>query len=62
MSAGVPVIASNVGGLPEVVEHCETGLLVADKDIMGAIRQLRIDHTYAWRLGVSSAECKKSSP
>jgi glycosyltransferase involved in cell wall biosynthesis len=28
MSAGVPVIASNVGGLPEVVRHGETGLLV----------------------------------
>jgi len=28
MSAGVPVIASRVGGLPEVVRHRETGLLV----------------------------------
>jgi len=51
MSAGVPVIASNVGGLPEVVEHCETGLLVAPGDIAGAIRLLRTDHAYAWRLG-----------
>jgi Glycosyl transferases group 1/Glycosyltransferase Family 4 len=51
MSAGVPVIASNVGGLPEVVEHCETGLLVSNEDIYGAIRLLRIDHAYAWRLG-----------
>lgn len=51
MSAGVPVIASNVGGLPEVVDHCETGLLVSDEDITGAIRLLRIDHAYAWRLG-----------
>jgi len=53
MSAGVPVIASNVGGLPEIVEHCETGLLVAPDDISGAIRQLRIDHAYAWRLGAA---------
>jgi glycosyltransferase involved in cell wall biosynthesis len=51
MSAGVPVIASNVGGLLEVVEHCETGLLVSDEDITGAIMLLRIDHAYAWRLG-----------
>ncbi len=28
MSAGVPVIASRVGGLPELVRHGETGLLV----------------------------------
>jgi len=53
MSAGVPVIASNVGGLPEVVEHCETGLLVAPEDITGAIRLLRTDHAYAWRLGAA---------
>ena len=51
MSAGVPVIASNVGGLPEVVEHCETGLLVRHEDICGAITLLRTDHAYAWRLG-----------
>lgn len=28
----LPVIASKVGGLPEVVKHNETGLLVAPKD------------------------------
>jgi glycosyltransferase involved in cell wall biosynthesis len=53
MSAGVPVIASNVGGLPEIVDHCETGLLVEPEDITGAIRLLRIDHAYAWRLGAA---------
>ena len=51
MSAGVPVIASNVGGLPEVVDHRETGLLVSNEDIYGAIRLLRTDQAYAWRLG-----------
>lgn len=30
MSAGVPVVASRVGGLPEIVRHEETGLLVAN--------------------------------
>ena len=30
MSAGVPVIASRVGGLPEIVRHRETGLLVEE--------------------------------
>jgi glycosyltransferase involved in cell wall biosynthesis len=51
MSAGVPVIASNVGGLPEVVEHCETGLLVTPDGIAGAIRLLRRDPVYARQLG-----------
>lgn len=32
MAAGIPVIASSTGGLPEVVEHGQTGLLVARGD------------------------------
>ncbi|HEX3747119.1 MAG TPA: glycosyltransferase family 4 protein [Bryobacteraceae bacterium] len=56
MSAGVPVIASNVGGLPEVVEHTYTGLLVGNEDIYGSIRLLRIDHAYAWRLGAKGRQ------
>jgi glycosyltransferase involved in cell wall biosynthesis len=33
MASGVPVIASNVGGLPEVVEHGVTGFLAPLGDI-----------------------------
>lgn len=42
MSAGVPVIASNLGGLPEIVRHRETGLLVENDAaaIADAIREL----------------------
>ena len=42
MSAGVPVIASNVGGLPEIIRHRETGLLVENEPaaIAAAIREL----------------------
>ncbi|MCX6628294.1 MAG: glycosyltransferase family 4 protein [Candidatus Solibacter sp.] len=45
MSAAVPVIASNVGGLGEVIRHGENGLLVENDPaaIAGAIRQL-LDH------------------
>jgi hypothetical protein len=56
MSAGVPVIASNVGGLPEVVEHGETGLLVGAEEIAGAIGRLRSDPAYAWRLGAKGRQ------
>src|ERR1035438_7224576 len=45
MSAAVPVIASRVGGLGEVIRHGENGLLVENDEaaIAAAIRQL-LDH------------------
>jgi Glycosyl transferases group 1/Glycosyltransferase Family 4 len=53
MSAGVPVIASNVGGLPEIVRHEETGLLVENDpaEVAAAIRRLADDSALARRLG-----------
>lgn len=53
MSAGVPVIASRVGGLPEVVRHRETGLLVENtaESVRAAIRELANDTALARRLG-----------
>lgn len=35
MTAGLPVIASNTGGLPELVRHGETGLLVEPRNPQG---------------------------
>jgi N-acetyl-alpha-D-glucosaminyl L-malate synthase BshA len=35
LSCGVPVIGCNVGGLPEVVRHGETGVLLAPGDVDG---------------------------
>lgn len=52
MAAGVPVIASNVGGLPEIVEHESTGLLTANTPdaIAGAVRRLTQDRALAQSL------------
>jgi hypothetical protein len=56
MSAGVPVIASNVGGLPEIIRNGENGILVEnDADaIAAAIRQLRADGKWAQRRGAAA--------
>jgi glycosyltransferase involved in cell wall biosynthesis len=56
MSAGVPVIASDVGGLREVVRHRETGLLVENRAdaIAAAIRELRDDPDLARRLAAEA--------
>ena len=49
MACEVPVVASNVGGLPEVIEHGKTGFLHAPDDLDGmaasAIRLLE-DHSF----------------
>jgi glycosyltransferase involved in cell wall biosynthesis len=55
MSAGVPVIASNVGGLPEIIRHGENGMLVNNvaEEIAGAIRDLLGDPARARRIGMA---------
>lgn len=43
MAAGVPVVATAVGGVPELIKHTETGLLVRPEEhgaIARAVRQL----------------------
>lgn len=49
MAAGVPVIASNVGGIPEVICHQENGWLVENEpeSIAAAIRVLLADRPLA---------------
>ena len=56
MAAGVPVIASNVGGLPEIVEHEHTGLITENSPeaIAAAIRRLQGDHALAQSLAVEA--------
>jgi glycosyltransferase involved in cell wall biosynthesis len=54
MAAGLPVVASAVGGVPELVVHGETGMLVPPGDahaLAEAIRQLVADPDLRLRLG-----------
>jgi len=51
---GKPVVAANAGGVPEVVTHDETGLLVEFGDVDGlaqALGRLIADPAVASRLG-----------
>jgi glycosyltransferase involved in cell wall biosynthesis len=58
MSAGVPVVASKVGGIPEIVEDGRTGLLVgnAAQEIAAAILRLRDDHSFASQLAAQARQ------
>ena len=57
MAAGVPVIASRVGGLPEIVEHERTGLLVESPDELApAVRRLLDDPAGAACMGREGRE------
>jgi glycosyltransferase involved in cell wall biosynthesis len=53
MSAGVPVVASNIGGLREIISPNENGLLVDNtpEAIAAAIRRLQADPALAAALG-----------
>jgi glycosyltransferase involved in cell wall biosynthesis len=56
LAEGTPVVASRVGGIPEVVEDGRSGLLVPPHDVAalaGAIRRLWTDPTLARRLGAT---------
>lgn len=52
MSLGVPVVASAVGGLPEIVEHQQTGLLTANEErtIAHAMRRIQEEPDLALHL------------
>lgn len=57
MAAGLPIAATNVGGVPEILEHGKTGLLVPARDpaaMAAAIRELLTDSELGQRLGESA--------
>jgi hypothetical protein len=56
MAAGVPVVASSVGGLPEVVESGTTGFLVSDGDFATPVRRLLEDAALAARMSQAARE------
>jgi glycosyltransferase involved in cell wall biosynthesis len=59
MAAGLPVIVSEVGGLPEIVRHEENGLLIPPKDpeaLAKSLAQLLDSPDLAKRLGAKARE------
>ena len=56
MAAGVPVVASAVGGMPEVVESGKTGFLVTDDDFATPVRRLLDDPGLAADMGRAGRE------
>lgn len=56
MSAGVPVIASRIGGLPEVIEDGVNGLLTANDaaSVAACMRKLESDSNEAARLAANA--------
>jgi glycosyltransferase involved in cell wall biosynthesis len=63
MACGRPVVASRIGGIPEMVRHGETGLLVPPGDapsLAAAIRALLRDQEGRKRLGENGRERVKA--
>lgn len=57
--SGVPVIATNVGGIPEIIEDSKTGLLVAPEDskkLASAIRLLLTDRDLGQKLARGASQ------
>jgi glycosyltransferase involved in cell wall biosynthesis len=64
MAAGLPVIATNVGGIPEQLTHLETGLLVPPESVEAlaqSIIRLHDDSALRGRLGEAARETVRRS-
>jgi succinoglycan biosynthesis protein ExoA len=59
LAVGTPVVATAVGGVPELIKDRETGLLVAtgsSEALGGALAQVLRDSSLAWKLGQSGRD------
>jgi len=59
MSTALPVIATNVGGIPEIVKHKENGLLIQsqdEKEMATAMERLIVDKQLAKQLGAGARQ------
>ena len=59
LACGVPVVASNVGGIPSIIKHDVSGLLVEPGNSMalaGAIMRVMEDRNLATRLGIKGRQ------
>lgn len=64
MACGVPVVASAISGIPEVVDHNRTGLLVPPGDttaLAAALERLLGDPAAAQTLGAAGADSVRAS-
>jgi glycosyltransferase involved in cell wall biosynthesis len=64
MAAGLPVVATRVGGTPEIIEDGATGLLVPPEDpcaLAEAIQRLLRDRSMAARVGRTARERIRTS-
>jgi glycosyltransferase involved in cell wall biosynthesis len=63
MAAGLPIVATRVGGIPELIAHDREGLLVAPRDpaaLAAALRRLLEDRQLARRLGDAALQRQRS--
>lgn len=54
--AMLPVVTTTVGGIPEIIRHEETGLLVQSKDVDALAKELKrliVDRNFAKKLGAA---------
>lgn len=62
LAMGVPCIASDRGGNPEVIQHGENGLLVAFDNVPqlhAALAQLQTDEEFRYRLACRAKDCSR---
>jgi glycosyltransferase involved in cell wall biosynthesis len=64
LAAGVPALASRIGGVPDLIRHGETGLLfdpLNPADMGGAVRRILEDPSLAARLALAGRDYARKS-